>query len=197
MARGRRIRAASLFARTPGDWDGFHQEEMFPRMEKHVLFQPTIKRAALPASVFLLPGILPADRRLLFDPETHTVLLLTVAGSDAVPMFQSFQVPPSASRVFFTLLQAFPQYCSHQTLFRSLYPQIPEEDQQEWNWQQMLAVPLVRRALKALLPVLRGCGLQAISLRGQGYVLAAITHPQVFPEQERQAAAQGHQGEQR
>lgn len=150
---------------------------MFPPMEKRSLFQPTTKRAALPASVFALPGILPADRRLLLDPETHTAILLAVEGSDAVPMFRSFQLTPSATTVFFTLLQAYPHHCSYQSLFWSLYPPAPTQDEREQTWERALAVPPVRRALKALLPALRSFGFQVISLRGQGYVLASANKP--------------------
>ncbi len=166
-------------------------------MEKCPLFQPITKRASSPASVFVLPGILPADRRLLLDPETHTAILLALVGSDAGPMFRSFQLTPSATTIFFTLLQAYPQHCSYQTLFCSLYPPMPEEGEHEWLWERALAVPPVRRALKALLPALRTFGLQVISLRGRGYILAAIADPKALPEKEFTRIDQRRKGEEK
>jgi biotin operon repressor len=109
---------------------------------------------------------------LLLDPETHTAIVLTIEGSDAVPMLRSFSLTPSATRVFLTLLQAYPHYSSFQSLFRSLYPSPPAQDGQELAWERALSVTPVRRALKALLPMLRSLGWQVVSLRGQGYVLA-------------------------
>jgi hypothetical protein len=147
------------------------------RMEEHLLFQPTAARYVSSVSVFVLPGILPADRRLLLDPVTHTAILLAVEGSDAAPMFSSFQLTPSATTVFLMLLQAYPHYCSYQSLFHSLYPPTLAQDERDQVWERKLAIPPIRRALKALLPALRSFGLQVISLRGQGYVLASADEP--------------------
>ncbi len=175
---GGRIGTSCLIVCTnPGYFALSRKEDMFTRMEKHLVFQPATARYASPASVFVLPGILPADRRLLLDPETHTAILLALEGSDAVPMFRSFQLTPSATAVFFTLLQAYPHYCSYQSLFHSLYPPGPAPSEREQVWEKELALPPVRRALKKLLPALRSFGLQVISLRGQGYVLASAHAP--------------------
>lgn len=164
-------------------------------MEKRSLFQLPAPRYALPASVFALPEILPTDRRLLLDVETHTAILLSLEGSDAVPMFRSYQLTPSAATVFLTLLQAYPQYCSYQSLFRSLYPSTPAQDAGERVWEKDLAVPPVRRALKALLPALRSLGLQVISLRSQGYVLVALTDPRILREKEKTETKRQIEGE--
>src|SRR5579885_1388497 len=153
-------------------FQSFYQEGRCLPMNTCLPFQPTTPRAASPALVFPLPGLLPADRRLLLDPETHTAIVLTIEGSDAVPMVRSFSLPPSATRVFLTLLQAYPHYSSFQSLFRSLYPSSSAQDRQEPAWERALSVTPVRRALKALLPMLRSLGWQVVSLRGQGYVLA-------------------------
>jgi hypothetical protein len=171
------------------------QGEYVAHMEKRLLFQQSTPRYTLPTAVFTLPGILPADRRLLLDPEMHTAILLSLEGSDAVPIFSSFQLTPSATTIFLTLLQAYPQYCSYQSLFRSLYPSTLARDEGECVWEKDLAVPSVRRALKALLPALRSLGLQVISLRSQGYVLAALTDPRALREQERIEAEQQRERE--
>ncbi|HEU5376343.1 MAG TPA: hypothetical protein VFV38_12940 [Ktedonobacteraceae bacterium] len=146
-------------------------------MEERVFCEPTSSSA----SVFVLPGLLPAEQRLLLDPETHTALLLTVAGADAFSWFRFFPLTPSATQVFLTLLQAYPRACSYQSLFRSLYPLASTHEEREEVWESKLAVPPIRRALKALLPTLRSLGWQVISLRGQGYLLACAGEPASTP----------------
>lgn len=146
-------------------------------MKKCPPCQPISAHAALAASVFLLPGILPTDRKLLLDRETRTALLIAVEGSDAVPAVRSFLLTPSSTTVFFALLQAYPQYCSYQSLFRARSASTAAQNQQSWNWDKAFAVPPIRRALKTLLPTLRSLGLQVVSLRGQGYVLASAQEP--------------------
>jgi hypothetical protein len=158
------------------------QEEDFLRMEKCSSSQ----LPALPAYVFDFPGMLPADTRLLLDPVTHTAILLSVVGVESFPMFRSFPLTPSAEQVFLSLLQAYPRYCSHRSLFLALYPDTASNDEHAWVQEKDLAIPLIRRALKSLLPTLRACGLQAISLRGRGYMLAATTKPNTSaPEPEK------------
>jgi hypothetical protein len=101
-------------------------------------------------------------------------------------MFRSFPLTPSAEQVFLSLLQAYPRYCSHRSLFLALFPETASNDEHTWLQEKDLAIPLVRRALKSLLPTLRACGLQAISLRGRGYMLAAATKPNTSaPEPEK------------
>jgi biotin operon repressor len=145
-------------------------------MEKRLSSQSANAYAAQPASVFTLPDLLPANMRLLLDPETHTAILLSLEGAESLPLFRSVPLTPASASVFLTLLQAYPLHCSHRSLYRSLYPSPESDDDDAW-WGQVkdLALPMVRRALKALLPALRICGLQVVSLRGQGYILASAT----------------------
>lgn len=133
--------------------------------------------APFPAYVFDIPAILPTQTRLVLDPVTHTAMLLSERGVESVPLFRFFSLTPSAQQVFLSLLQAYPQYCSHRSLFLALYPETACQEEQVWMEEKDLAIPPVRRALKSLLPTLRACGLQAISLRGQGYLLASREHP--------------------
>lgn len=141
-------------------------------MKNHSLFRPTSPRAIAPAWTFALPGLLPTDRRLLLDPPTRSAIVMALPGSEVVPSLQIFALTPSATRILLTLLQAYPLSCSHQALFRSLYPL--RAPRREEVWDKDLALPPVRRALKTLMPTLRAMGLQTLALRGQGYVLAAV-----------------------
>ena len=81
-------------------------------------------------------------------------------------------VPPTAAPILLALLQHYPQHCPYRELFAVLYPHSRHLDEHAWEQERGRAIPLIRRALKALLPILRGCGLQAHAVRGQGYVLA-------------------------
>jgi len=147
------------------------------RKEKIGMEKPS-SQAAQAAHVFANPSLLPAQTRLLLDPENHTALLVSLEGAALSPLFRSFPLTPSATQVFLSLLQAYPHACSHQALFRALYPEACSPDEQAWDQEKDLAIPLIRRALKSLLPTLRGCGLQAVALRGQGYVLAKLSQTQ-------------------
>jgi DNA-binding winged helix-turn-helix (wHTH) protein len=170
----------------------FQEEGTFMRMEKCSFFPSTTVQEDSPTS-FVLPGVLPAETWLLLDAEAHTVTLLTLQGAERIPTFRSFQLTPSATTIFLTLLQAYPQSCSYQSLFDSLYPQQANREQ---VWEKSLAVPPVRRALKALLPMLRSFRLRVISLRGHGYVLAAMTNQTASQEQEHIHPKQQREGEQ-
>lgn len=147
---------------------------------------------ASPAYVFDFPEMLPAKTRLLLDPVTHTALLLSVEGVESFSLCCSFPLTPSTEQVFLSLLQAYPRYCSHRSLFLALSPGSESTNEHVWVQEKDLAISLVRRALKSLLPAFRACGLQAISLRGRGYMLAAATRPNTLaPEPaEKQASSQ-------
>jgi hypothetical protein len=134
---------------------------------------PTTQEPSL-ASLFLFVEMLPADRRLLLDPGAHTAILFKGDGAWGDLQFHSFSLTPSAAQLFFTLLQAYPHYCSYHMLFCALYASTPRQDELGRIEDSTLMVLPVRRALKTLLPTLRSLGLQVISLRGQGYVLASV-----------------------
>lgn len=102
---------------------------------------------------------------VLFDIRSRTALLLHQEGGDPVPLLP---LSPSASRVFLALLQAYPQYCSHQTLLAALYPAVQETP--DLGWEQH--VRPIRRALHRLAPVLQAFGLEVVALRRRGYLLA-------------------------
>src|SRR5258708_6454846 len=155
------------------------QGEHDTRMEKRLISSPTPESTASSAQVlFDHAEILPVGRRLLLDLETRTAILLSLAEGESSCLFRTFLLPPTAAPIFLVLLQTYPHHCTHRALFHALYPQTGSMDEQEWDQKKDLAIPLIRRALKALLPTLRGCGLQAVSLRGQGYVLAPLSPSQ-------------------
>lgn len=147
-------------------------------MEKHALSRSTHADAPHPTAVFAFPELFPADIRLLLDIETHTAIFLSLQEGETLPRFRSVPLTPASATIFLALLQAYPFHCSHQSLYRSLYPSPECTDDDAW-WEQIkdLALPLIRRALKTLAPALKTCGLQAISLRGLGYLLAPATMP--------------------
>ncbi|HEU5378023.1 MAG TPA: helix-turn-helix domain-containing protein [Ktedonobacteraceae bacterium] len=123
--------------------------------------------------VFALPEILPERVRVVLDVNSRMALLLDLDGEETAPLLHSSQLTPSAARVFLALLQAYPQHCSYQALLAVLYPSSPEGSSSAWDRH----VRPIRRALVALAPVLRAFGLEVVSLRGHGYLLASAPHP--------------------
>ena len=154
------------------------------RMEK--------RRPSQSTAVFAYPELFPADMRLLLDGETHTALFVSLEAGDARPVFRSLPLTPASATIFLALLQAYPAYCSHRVLYRCLYPSPESDDEDAW-WGQVkdLALPMIRRALKTLLPALRICGLQVVSLRGQGYLLTSAT---TAKERQEEAPQEGKTG---
>jgi hypothetical protein len=128
--------------------------------------------------VYAPTELLPVNRRLVLDPEMRTVLLLSLNEEAETPFFRTFLLSPSATPMFLALLQHYPHHCPHRELFAMLYPHGRHLDESTWEQERNLAIPLIRRALKSLLPILRECGLQALSVRGQGYVLAPLAPSQ-------------------
>lgn len=120
------------------------------------------------ARVFALPEILPGGARVVLDVQSHVAFLLNVENTETTSLLHSFQLTPSAARVFLALLQAYPQHCSYQSLLTVLYPFSPEGPSSAWECH----VRPVRRALVALTPALRAFGLEVVALRRHGYLLA-------------------------
>lgn len=127
------------------------------------------------ASVFALPGLLPDGIRLLVDPVTRCVIVIPVIGMEPDSLLRSFPLSPSATHLFLALLRAYPHHCSYHALFRTLYPCASGITAHNNAWDRQIMRHAVRRARKALMPVLRECGLQALAVRDQGYVLAAAS----------------------
>ncbi len=128
----------------------------------------SLKKTESMAQVFALPGILPEQTWILLDAHARMVIFLKLNSGDSPPRVRAFQLPPSATRIFLALLNAYPQYCSYQTLLSALYPASQEETTPVWEHR----VRPIRRALVALAPVLQCFGLDVVALRGRGYVLA-------------------------
>lgn len=120
--------------------------------------------------MFALPEILPERTRVFLDLHSRTAILLNLDNGEPAPLLHSFQLTPSAARVFLALLQAYPQHCSYQTLLA--VPASQGEPSPVWEQH----VRPIRRALVVLSPVLRAFGLDVIALRGHGYLLASATH---------------------
>lgn len=124
------------------------------------------------AVVFSLPELFPSHTHLLLNASTSTAILLRLEGTALASCHRAFQLTPSATRILWSLLRAYPAPCSYRSLFLALFPQASEENR---FWEHEEGRRPVRRALVTLLPFLRGCGLRAVSLRGQGYILAPTT----------------------
>jgi len=133
------------------------------------------------AQVFTLPEILPAHTRIVLDVQARLALLLTLNEGEATPLVRSFQLTPSATRVFLALLQAYPQHCPYQTLVSVLYPVALDTP----VWEP--SVRPIRRALRSLAPILRVFGLDVVALRGRGYLLVSATRLSSVPGQHRTA----------
>ncbi|HEU5383835.1 MAG TPA: hypothetical protein VFV38_51200 [Ktedonobacteraceae bacterium] len=123
------------------------------------------------AQAFPLPGILPEQTQILLDTHARTAILLKLETEKSTPLLRTFQLTPSAARIFQALLQAYPQYCPYQTLLSALYPGSQEAFAPVWEQR----VRPIRRALMALAPVLQSFGLGVVSLRGHGYLLTPAT----------------------
>lgn len=136
--------------------------------EKRSVSLSSSKNMEREAQVFTLPGILPEQTWIQLDAHARMVMLLSLDSGKAAPVLHAFPLTPSAARVFLALLRAYPQHCPYQTLLSALYP--ASQDEYEPRWEHR--VRPIRRALAALAPVLQTFGLDAVALRGRGYVLA-------------------------
>lgn len=140
------------------------------------MLEAQITSAYPDSSVFLfpLPEMLPQNVRLLLHVETNTALLLRIEEGEVTSCHGLFHLPPSATRIFLCLLQAYPEACSYHALFLTLYPLSQKHHtEQVWEREHDLALRPIRRALASLSPVLRCFSLHVASLRGWGYVLEA------------------------
>jgi len=112
---------------------------------------------------------------LLLDLSARTAVLLRLGEGESVSLLRSRQLTPSGAKVFLALLQAYPQHCEFARLFASLDLPQPEKEtmygeKHGADWE--IAVRPVRRAIATLAPMLAAFGLQLLSLRNRGYLLA-------------------------
>lgn len=108
---------------------------------------PTVCPPSRPSALaFPLPGILPRQTRLLLDREAHLAILLSFNSTELIPALSLFPLTPSATRVLFSLLQAYPEHCSHRTLFSALFPLTQQSAEEERIWEKSLALRPIRRA---------------------------------------------------
>ncbi len=128
----------------------------------------SLKPTKIEAGIFALPEILPERTQVLLDIRSCTAILLNQEREGSTPLLHFCQLTPSAARVFRALLKAYPQHCPYQTLFAALYPASLTTPSPVWEQY----VRPIRRALRHLAPVLRAFGLEVVSLRGHGYLLA-------------------------
>ncbi len=139
---------------------------MFEERRAAIVSSEVIPKAA---QVFALSEILSEQTQIVLDVQARLAVLLKLDGGKTAPLVRSFQLTPSAARVFLALLEAYPQHCPYQTLFVALYP--APLDTSSPVWEQY--VRPIRRALRHLAPVLRAFGLEVVALRGRGYLLAS------------------------
>lgn len=127
--------------------------------------------AFFPAQAFTLSGILPPHTCLLLDARACTAILLHLGEDENTPLVCSYQLAPSAARVFLALLQSYPHYCDYQQLFTMLYSAAAPERRPPWNPE--IGLRPIRRAIFSLSPALTFFGLEIVALRCRGYVLTA------------------------
>lgn len=139
---------------------------MFEERRATIVAPEVIPKAA---QVFALTEILPEQTQIVLDVQARLALLLKLDEGKTAPLVRSFQLTPSAARVFLALLEAYPQHCPYQTLFLVLYPAPLDTSSPVWEPY----VRPIRRALRHLAPVLRAFGLEVVALRGRGYLLAS------------------------
>src|SRR5579885_988455 len=153
-------------------------------MEKRPSSASTHADPAHLSHVFVFPDVFPSHCQLFLDRNTHVAVLLFREETESPPLLRFVPLTPTSANIFLALLHAYPLHCTHQSLYRSLYPSSGGTDEDLW-WDQMkaFALPIIRRALKTLGPALRSCGLRVVSLRGEGYLLAHAPGPQEQTEQ--------------
>ena len=138
-----------------------------------------VKTAAIPpvphdVQVFVLSEILPDHCCLVLDLFHRSVTVLRFEEAVLASSHACFSLTPSAARVLACMLRASPASCSYQALFAALYPLGSDAG----GWEPTLGLRPIRRALRALAPVLRQLGLQVVALRGQGYLLVGAPRPE-------------------
>lgn len=119
--------------------------------------------------VFTLPWL--ADQQILLVMQAHTAILLKP--DMGVHVSAVYHLTPSATSIFFALLQAYPHYCEYSTLLSTLYP----TEETSLSSFQHLNIRPVRNALYILTPVLQALETEAVVLRKRGYLLAPARSP--------------------
>ncbi len=126
-------------------------------------------------------SLFPDHIQLLLDFSTRTAVLLRSDEGGAVSLLHSQQLTPSGFNVFLALLQAYPRPCLFTTLFACLAlpqpkvtPEVLPFNGRDPDW--VIAVRPLRRVVSTLTPMVSAFGLQVISLRNKGYLLALDIH---------------------
>ena|GEM_PF-1309600 len=121
-----------------------------------------------------LAGLLPSDQKLVINPSARTAILFvqTSQGGASVVTLQQFS--PNGMRVLVPLLQAYPNYCTYETLLANLFPLTFDEARRQLRKIREIALRSVRRAIGSLATGLRAFGLRVRSVRSTGYLVEAI-----------------------
>jgi len=126
-----------------------------------------------------LTDLLPPDQKLVINPSARTAILFaqTSQGEASVVTLQQFS--PNGMRVLVPLLQAYPNYCTYETLLMSLFSLTFDEARRQLREIREIALRSVRRAIGSLASGLRAFGLRVQSVRGTGYFIEAIAKASV------------------
>ena len=150
---------------------------------------PITPISSLPHTYSFTAPLFPEHLQLLLNLSVRTAVLLRLSEDESISLLHSQLFTPSGAKIFLALLQTYPKHCEFTHLFACLDLPQPEAKplysrKRRTDWE--LAIRPVRRAIAALAPLLPGFGLQTISLRNKGYLLAfdANTFPVFSPASE-------------
>ena len=107
-----------------------------------------------------------------------TILFASSSEGEAQVLTQQ-RFTPNGMRVLVPLLQAYPRYCPYDVLIASLFSLSLSQARQQSHDAWEIAMRPVRRAISGIMNGLRALGLSVRSLRGAGYMLEALSRPQV------------------
>jgi len=126
-----------------------------------------------------LKGLLPANQTLVLNLPMRTAILLASSSEGEAQVLTQQHFTPNGMRVLFPLLRAYPRYCSYEDLIASLFSLSLSQARKLLHDSWEIAMRPVRRAISGIMNGLRALGLSVRSLRGAGYVLEALSRPQV------------------
>ncbi len=129
-----------------------------------------------PGSLLHLPlaGLLPDNQKLVINSSARTVILFAQTSPGEADVVTVQQFSPNGMRVLIPLLQAYPNYCTYETLLAALFSLTLDEARRQLREIREIALRSVRRAIGSLAAGLRAFGLRVRSVRSTGYLVEAI-----------------------
>jgi hypothetical protein len=123
---------------------------------------------------FSLPGLLRDNPTLVVNLAMRTATLLSHEAGGEARIVTQYQFSPNGMRILLLLLQAYPDYCSYESLLASLFPLSLEAARQQLQEEWEVSIRPVRAAIASIGIGLPSFGLRVYSLRGLGYILRPL-----------------------